>query len=103
MRTRTGNGALGGRWPLIAVNAGLLAVIGVTALVPAQQPAGNRARGEYAMVGGAYLGGGGGNAVYVLDSVNQDMIAVRWDRTRKALAGIGYRDLTQDAQEKPSR
>ncbi len=90
------------RWPLIAVNAGLAAVIGITALVPAQ-PGGNRARGEYAIVGGEFLGGGGENAVYILDATNQDLIAVRWDRTRGALQGIGYRDLTVDAQERPGR
>lgn len=90
------------RWPWIAINAGLAAVIGITALAPAQ-PDGNRARGQYAMVGGEFLGGGGENAVYILDSTNQDLIAVRWDRTRQSLQGIGYRDLSVDAQERPGR
>ncbi|MEO1534168.1 MAG: hypothetical protein AAFS11_01215 [Planctomycetota bacterium] len=90
------------RWPLIAVNAGLAAVIGITALAPAQ-PDANRARGDYAIVGGEFLGGGGENAIYILDATNQDLIAVRWDRTRRALQGIGYRDLSMDAQERPGR
>ncbi|MEL6499577.1 MAG: hypothetical protein AAF937_07040 [Planctomycetota bacterium] len=91
-----------GRWPLIAINAGLAAVIGITALAPAQ-PDANRARGDYAIVGGEFLGGGGENAVYIVDATNQDLIAVRWDRTRQALQGIGYRDLSVDAQERPGR
>ncbi|MEO1583264.1 MAG: hypothetical protein AAFR96_01675 [Planctomycetota bacterium] len=87
---------------LIAVNAGLAAVVGVTAMAPAQ-PGNERARGQYAIVGGEFLGGGGENAVFILDSTNQDLIAVRWDRTRQSLAGIGYRDLSLDAQERPGR
>ncbi len=90
------------RWPLIAVNAGLAAIIGITALAPAQ-PNTNRARGDFAIVGGEFMGGGGENAVYILDATNQDLIAVRWDRTRQALQGIGYRDLSVDAQERPGR
>jgi hypothetical protein len=90
------------RATLLAVNAGLVAVIGITALAPAQ-PDTNRARGEYAIVGGEYQGGGGENAVYILDATNQDLIAVRWDRSRKSLTGIGYRDLSLDAQERPGR
>ncbi|MEM8756304.1 MAG: hypothetical protein AAGF47_00800 [Planctomycetota bacterium] len=101
------NGTRGGRgrperWPLIAINAGLLVVLGVTTLAPAQ-PAGNRARGEYAILGGEFQGGGGGNAVYIIDASNQEMVAVTWDRSRRALAGIGYRDLARDSQERPGR
>ncbi|MEM9166446.1 MAG: hypothetical protein AAGB48_05420 [Planctomycetota bacterium] len=91
-----------GRRPVLLINAALVVVLGVTSLVPAQDGAG-RARGDYAMVGGEFQGGGGGNAVYILDASNQELIAVSWDRTRKSLAGIGYRDLNRDSQERPGR
>ena len=90
------------RWPLLAVNAGLLVILGVATLAPAQ-PGANRARGDYAIVGGDFQGGGGANAVYILDSSNQELIAVSWDRTRKSLTGIGFRSLDRDAQERPGR
>lgn len=90
------------RWPLVAVNAGLLVVLGVATLAPAQ-PGAQRARGDYAMVGGEFQGGGGANAVYILDASNQELIAVSWDRNRRSLNGIGYRSLDRDAQERPGR
>lgn len=87
--------------PLIAVNAALLVVLGAVSIATAQP--GNRARGDYAMVGGEILGGGGGNAVYILDASNQELIAVKWDTSRKLLEGIGFRDLNKDSQERSGR
>ncbi|PHQ81277.1 MAG: hypothetical protein COB69_04535 [Phycisphaera sp.] len=87
--------------PLIAVNVVLLVVLGAVSIATAQP--GNRARGDYAMVGGEILGGGGGNAVYILDASNQELIAVKWDTSRKVLDGIGFRDLNRDSQERAGR
>ncbi|GAB5497200.1 MAG: hypothetical protein Phyf2KO_22800 [Phycisphaerales bacterium] len=87
---------------LIALNAALLGVLGVVSIAVAQ-PQDNRARGDYAMVGGEYLGGGSGNAVYILDASNQELIAVRWDTSRKVLDGIGYRDLNNDSKQRAGR
>lgn len=87
--------------PLIALNATLLVVLGIVSIAQAQP--GARARGNYAMVGGEFLGGGGGNAVYILDAANQELIAVKWDDSRKVLDGIGYRDLSKDAQQRSGR
>jgi hypothetical protein len=87
--------------PLIAVNAALLVILGAVSIATAQP--GNRARGDYAMVGGEIMGGGGGNAVYILDASNQELIAVKWDTSRKVLDGIGFRDLNKDSQERSSR
>lgn len=86
---------------LIALNAALLVVLGLVSIANAQP--GARARGNYAMVGGEYLGGGGANAVYILDAANQELIAVKWDESRKVLDGIGYRDLSKDAQQRSGR
>lgn len=87
--------------PLIALNAGLVVVLGIVTAAGAQP--GARARGNYAMVGGEFLGGGGANAVYILDAANQELIAVKWDESRKVLDGIGYRDLSKDAQQRSGR
>ena len=87
--------------PMVAVNVALLGVLGVVSIAPAQP--GGRARGDYAMVGGEYLGGGGVNAVYILDAANQELIAIKWDSTRNMLDGIGFRDLAQDAKERAGR
>ncbi|HED53091.1 MAG TPA: hypothetical protein ENJ00_02685 [Phycisphaerales bacterium] len=87
--------------PLVLLNVVLLGVLGAVSIAPAQP--GGRARGDYAMVGGEYLGGGGANAVYILDAANQELIAIKWDSTRNLLDGIGFRDLAQDAKERAGR
>lgn len=57
-----------------------------------------RQRGEYTMVGG---GANGANAgiVYVVDTVNNQMIALTYDQTNKSLVGVGSRDLGRDAAQ----
>ncbi len=89
---------------LIALNVALLLVLGLLALQPpaGARQAGTRARGEYTMVAGR-IQGGNSNCVYVIDAVNQDMIALRWNESKKSLDGIGYRDLRADAQTAPGR
>lgn len=90
---------------LVAVNVLLLALLATVLLSPharagAGQPA--RARGSYTMVGGQYQGGTS-NAIYIVDAANQEMIALRWDESRKSLSGIGYRNLNEDATAEPGR
>lgn len=83
---------------LIAVNAVLLVVLGAVVLTPpaAGQPGAgsgaDRARGSYTMVGGRILGSPEA-AIYIVDGANQELIAAKWDRTRKALKGLGYQTL----------
>lgn len=85
---------------VLALNIVLLAVL---ALVVVTRDAGagagqpQRARGQYTMVGGDIVGGNT-NAIYVLDSVNQELVAIRWSESQKRLEGIGYRDLAADAR-----
>ncbi len=86
---------------LIALNAALLGILGVVSVAVAQP--GNRGRGDYAMVGGEFTGGGSGNAIYILDASNEEIIAVRWDQGRKQLVGLGYRSLATDTQERRGR
>ncbi len=84
---------------LVLANAALLLVLAAVTLAPASsaQRGGGRARGEYTMVAGK-ITGSSAHAVYIVDSSNQDMIAVRWNETTKSLDGLGYRDLKEDGQ-----
>ncbi len=87
------------RW-LIAANLGLGAAIAVAALSgPAfgLQPS-TRARGQYSMVAGQIQGGGSASAIYIIDSINQEIVAVRWNQSRNELDGIDYRNLDEDAK-----
>ncbi len=90
---------------LIALNVVLLVLLaGVTlsstGVVGQSQPAG-RSRGDYTAVGGA-IQGGNANAIYVLDAVNQELIALRWNESTKSLEGIDYRNLARDAAATPT-
>lgn len=91
---------------LIAVNAALLLLLGAVTLAPqsaAQRgTTGGRARGEYTLLAGK-MSGASAHAVYILDSSNQDMVAVKWNESTKSLDAIGYRDLKEDAQASPGR
>ncbi len=90
---------------LLAVNAGVLALLAIFFALPAGaqngQP-GQRARGEYTMISGK-INVGSTSAVYILDSVNQEMIALRWETGRRSFTGIGYRSLDLDARLQPGR
>lgn len=85
---------------LAGLNIALLAVLaGVTMLslrnADAQPVATtSRARGEYTMVSGRYVGGTS-NAVYVFDAVNRELLALTYDRTR-GLEVLGHRRLADD-------
>ncbi len=85
---------------LVAVNAALALALLLVELAPlagAQPgPMSSRPRGDYTLVGGE-IQTGNSNAVYIIDSVNQDMIVLRWEDGRNILDGVGYRDLDSDA------
>lgn len=88
----------------LAANAALLALLAAVSLAPvaSAQRGTSRARGEYSMSAGRILGGSA-SVVYVLDAANQELIALRWNESTKSLDGIGFRDLSQDAQAEPGR
>lgn len=89
------------RKPLIILNVVLLIVVAGVFFAPraVAQRAG-RARGDYTMVAGK-IQGGNASAIYIIDTSNQEMIAMRWNETVKALEGIGYRDLQEDSASIP--
>lgn len=80
---------------------GVAAVLGVlgtgllaTPLVAQSRDQG-RPSGDYSVVGGMTLGSHA-NVIYVLDSANRELVALRWNDSTKALEGVGYRDLVAD-------
>lgn len=85
---------------LVALNAALalaLLLVEFAPLASAQLgPVPSRPRGDYTLIGGE-IQTGNSNAIYVIDSVNQDMIVLRWEDGRNVLNGVGYRDLDADA------
>ena len=90
---------------LLWVNGGLFVLLAVLFSLPAgaqNSTPGARARGEYTMISGK-TSVGGNSAVYILDSVNQEMIALRWDAGRKSFIGLGYRSLDTDSKLQPGR
>ncbi|HYE60775.1 MAG TPA: hypothetical protein VD997_02165 [Phycisphaerales bacterium] len=96
--------AFAGRRGLIAINAALLATLGAITFAPlatAQPGVGaGRARGQYTMVSGRTMSGGA-DAVYIIDSSNQELIALRWDTGKQSLMGLGYRNLSGDGATAP--
>jgi len=86
------------RVALVALNAVLLLTLGAITLSPsatAQQA--QRPRGEYLVLGGQ-MTGSPSSAVHVIDTSNQEMVTLKWDQSRQAFEGIGYRNLRIDAQ-----
>ncbi|MBZ0171834.1 MAG: hypothetical protein K8E66_05595 [Phycisphaerales bacterium] len=97
-----------GLTPLIALNAALVGGLAFVEFGPlAQAQPGEprevaRPRGEYTLVGGK-IQTGNSDAVYIIDSVNQEMIVLRWEDGRNILSGIGYRDLDADSKARTRR
>jgi hypothetical protein len=94
-----------GRRGLLALNAVLLAVLAVFTWGPlagAQNAAPARARGDYTMVAGK-TNAGGPSAVYIVDSSNQELVALRWDQGKQQMVGLGYRSLQGDTRAIPGR
>ncbi len=56
----------------------------------------SRARGQYLMLSGRTMGSNS-NAIFLIDTMNQELVGVRWDPAARKLAGIGHRNLTADA------
>lgn len=96
---------------LIALNAALLGALALVTIATqvsdaGAQPAGaggsrpnypGRHRGDYCLVSGRTTGGSS-SAVYILDSSNQELLALTWDRSREQFVILGRRDVTADAR-----
>lgn len=112
---KVGDGpARGRRWALVGLlvlNAALAGALawqrwGPEVLPRAHAQGGEggagRARGTYTMLAGR-TSSGGPEAIYVVDSTNQEMVVLRWDSSRRSLAVAGYRNLQADASANPGR
>jgi len=87
-----GRGRLRG---LLALNAALLVILGAVTF-GANAEAQFRSRGEYTMVAGNVKGANAA-AVFIVDTVNQEMAVVAYNPQTKQLDGVGYANLAQDA------
>lgn len=82
---------------LLVVNAVLALGIGAALVATASaQPNAARPAGQYLMVN-AKTQGNSANAVYIVDSVNREMVVVRWNNSQSKFDGLGYRNLAIDA------
>lgn len=61
-----------------------------------------RAPGRYRAVSGE-LTAGSTDAIWILDEVNEELLALRWDQSRRQLEPLGYRDLRTDTTLRPTR
>ena len=84
-----------GRRGLIALNAVLIGVLGWVSFEPGAAAQQARGRGAYLILGGQPEAGAS-NDVWVIDTLNQQMLGIRYDAGRRQLTGIGYRDLDAD-------
>lgn len=97
MESRTRHRAL--QRGLIGLNVALLALLAWGALTPRAGAQGQaRLRGQYVMVGGK-LSGSASSAIYIIDGVNRELAALRWDRSGQRLEAIGWRSLDADSAE----
>ncbi len=85
---------------LVALNAALLGVLALVTLAPSVSAQVARGRGEYIMAGGR-VNGVDGAAVFIIDTRNQEMIALALNNNTKAIDGVGYRNLANDARSLP--
>lgn len=88
------------RW-LIGVNIALLLLLALLVAAPATaqgtSPAAQaRARGQYVVVPGKSQGSPVGT-FWIMDTVNEELVALRWDRSGQKLETMGFRDLVNDA------
>lgn len=93
-----------GRAGLIAANVALLGLLAALAMVSSAgaQNSSARARGEYTLVAGR-SNSGGSSVVYVVDTSNQEVVALQWDPSHLRMTGVGYRSLASDRRVSPGR
>lgn len=99
--TPIGKGRRGRLAVLVTVNSLLACAVLAGLLSPraSAQPGGvNRPRGNYLMVSG-HATGVSGNIVYIVDTVNQELLALRYQRAAGRLDPLGYRSLAADSAE----
>ena len=103
-----GGGASGGGdgAGLGGLEAGLLRAVESAALAQAAggaaQPSPTRAVGNYVFVSGT-VNGSPQEIVYMIDAVNRELVALRWDRNGSRVDILGFRDLFMDGDAAQGR
>ncbi len=107
MDERTSAAGRGRTAGLVGLNGALLVALALVTFSPgaagqqrgAAAPPAAPARnpGDYTLLGGR-VQGQSSEAIYILDAVNREIVAVSWDQSRRTLGPIGFRDLNIDAQ-----
>jgi hypothetical protein len=82
---------------LIVLNGVLLLALGAVKWAP-QSMAQGRSRDVYTMVAGS-INGQNAQVVYVVNETTQELVAVLWDDSKRVLTGMGFRNLSADANE----
>lgn len=82
--------------------AGAALTMLATTLADAQPSQPNRTAGQYTCVGGQTIGGYT-STIYVLDSANRELVALKWNDGSKQLEGVGFRDLVTDITKETDR
>lgn len=83
-------------WRRFVVPGAAVIVAGAVGVVFGQAAVQNRAAGNYTLLAGK-ANGASAKTIYILDSANKEMVAVKWNQSAVKLDGIGYRNLAQDA------
>ena len=86
---------------LLVLNTLLLAILAAVTFGPSAD-AQSRARGKYTMVAGG-VNGSTSSAVYIIDVINQELMALAYNQNTKRLEGNGYRNLAIDANARTQR
>jgi len=89
---------------LVAINALLagVALAGVLVGRAGAQPGTARLPGRYTVIPGK-VSGISGSVLYVIDSANQEMIALRYQRAQSRLEPFAFRSIAADAAEGRTR
>lgn len=89
---------------LILLNGVLLAALAAVTLAPSAQGQAQaaRGRGSYTMVAGNIIGVTEA-AIYIVDAGNMEMVVTSWDRSRREMVNIGYRNIQSDMGRGPTR
>jgi hypothetical protein len=84
-------------FPLIALNAGLLAALAAVTFMPSALGQ-VRPRSTYTITAGTVNGIVQG-VVYITDETTNELVAVSWYENQKRMVGLGYRNLSADAAQ----
>ncbi len=79
---------------LITLNVLLIVALVLVSIGPSDSNAqnANRARGQYSALS-ITIPGSVSDAIAIVDANNQEIVALRWDASRRSLAGIDYVSL----------